>query len=79
MSPPKEKGALQHAPLFTKLAPTEYPPRRRTQARCEIRWWREARRILAEYERTGNPVHLRALRVHCAAMRARLRETETVK
>lgn len=39
-------------------------------------WRREASRLLAEYGRTGNPEHLKAFRVHRAAMGARLRRRE---
>lgn len=73
MSPAKEKGALQHAPLLSKLSPAEYPSRLGLQARREISWLREAKRILAEYRRTDNPAHLKAFRVHRAAMGRRMR------
>ncbi len=73
MSPPKEKGALQHGPLPCKLASAEYRSRFSLQARCEIRWCSEAKRILAEYRRTGNPAHLKAFRIHRAAMVGRMR------
>jgi hypothetical protein len=36
-------------------------------------WRKEARRLFAEYRRTGQTAHLRAFRVHRAAMGARLR------
>jgi len=35
-------------------------------------WRKEADRLWAEYQRTGNPVHLKAFDVHRAAMSARL-------
>jgi hypothetical protein len=35
-------------------------------------WRKEAARLWAEYQRTGNPVHLKAFDVHRAAMSARL-------
>jgi hypothetical protein len=37
------------------------------------RWRKEARRLFAEYQRTGDTAHLKAFRVHRAAMGARLR------
>jgi hypothetical protein len=36
-------------------------------------WRKEAQRLFAEYRRTGNMAHLKAFRVHRAAMGARLR------
>ena len=36
-------------------------------------WRKEAQRLFAEYRRTGDTAHLRAFRVHRAAMGARLR------
>src|SRR5207253_810632 len=37
-------------------------------------WQKEAGRLLAEYRRTGDTAHLRAFRVHRAAMGARLQK-----
>lgn len=79
MSPPKEKGTLQHAPLLSKLAQTGYALALSLQARCEIRWREEAKRILAEYSRTGNPAHLKAFRVHRAAMGRRMRGSAVIR
>lgn len=36
-------------------------------------WRKEAARLLAEYQRTGHPSHLKAFRIHRAAMGGRLR------
>lgn len=65
MSPFKEKGALPHAPLLSKLSLTEYHWRLHIQAQ----WRGEANRLFTEYKRSGNPEHLIAHRVHCAAMK----------
>jgi hypothetical protein len=35
-------------------------------------WELEANRLAAEFQRTGNPKHLKACATHVAAMRARL-------
>ncbi len=40
---------------------------------CKLQWRGEADRLAAEYRRTGNPAHLRALRVHLAAIAGRMR------
>lgn len=68
MWPPKEKGAPGSAPLLDQLPPTEY----RCNLYLQAHWRREAGRLLAEYERTGNPAHMEAYRVHCAAMGGRM-------
>lgn len=39
-------------------------------------WRLEAARLLSEYRRTGNTAHLKAFRVHRAAMGGRLRRSD---
>jgi len=46
--------------------------------RALVQWRREAARLWTEYRRTGHPSHLRAFRIHRAAMGGRLHgETAT--
>ncbi len=73
MSPPKEKGAPGSAPLLDRLSLIEYRWSRYLQAH----WRREAIRLFTEYRRTGNPAHLKAYRVHRAAMNRQLRHRRT--
>ena len=42
-------------------------------------WRQEAARLVSEHRRTGNAAHLKAFRVHRAAMGGRLRGKETVR
>src|SRR4051812_32710639 len=39
-------------------------------------WEKESQRLWAEYERTGNSAHLRALNIHRAAIRGRATEVQ---
>jgi hypothetical protein len=68
----KEKGAVGSALIQTDSSddPQSYHSCLALQA-CVLQWRGEAARLAAEYRRTGNPAHLRALCVHSAAMRAR--------
>lgn len=75
MPPPKEKGALRHAPLLSKLSPTEY----RWSLHLQAHWGAEANRLFTEYQRTGKPAHLKAYRVHCAAMTGRLQRKGAIR
>ncbi len=70
MSPPKEKGAPGSAPLLDQLSLIEY----RWSPYLQAHWRREARRLLAEYERTGHPAHLKAYRTHRSAMQGWLQQ-----
>jgi hypothetical protein len=69
--PSKEKGAVGSALIQTDSSddPQPYHSSLALQA-CKVQWHGEAARLGAEYRRNGNPAHLRALRVHLAAMRA---------
>jgi hypothetical protein len=42
-------------------------------------WETEKQRLWSEYQRTGNPAHLKAFEVHRAAMSARLANTARAK
>jgi hypothetical protein len=42
-----------------------------------VQWRNEAARLWSEYQRTGHPSHLRAFRIHRAAMGGRLRSCMT--
>lgn len=66
-SPPKETGALLHAPI-PKSATPSYQRRNVPQA-CSPPWQREATRLFREFWRTGNQKHLRAFITHVVAMR----------
>jgi hypothetical protein len=52
--PPKETGALLHAPI-PKLTAQFYDQQRAAQA--TVSWQGEAQRLLAEYTRTGEARH----------------------
>jgi hypothetical protein len=42
-------------------------------------WRKEGNRLRAEFERTGNPAHLKAFNIHRAAMSARLANATEAK
>ena len=62
--PPKETGALLHAPKAPE--PTEAY---HVSLVVQAQWQLEASRLFREYWRTGNPKHLAAFVRHVVAMR----------
>ena len=73
MKPPNRKGALLHAPI-PKLTAQFYDQQRAAQA--TVSWQGEARRLLAEYTRTGEARHFVALARHLAGIFERLTESK---
>ena len=63
--PPKERPAVGSGPIQTDSSDDSQRYRSPVALQaCKLQWLREANRL------AGNPAHLRALRVHLAAMRA---------
>lgn len=72
--PKKERRACDSAPVPTDLNLSRgYHFDLALQALYQSQWGREARRIFAEWLRTGDWRHLAAVRRHCAGMDAQMR------
>ncbi len=78
LKPPKEKGGIVTAARLERSNYTSKLFYRNSRVNHTREQWRgEATRLLAEYYRTKNPAHLRALRVHRAAMGGRIGKAAT--
>ena len=66
--PPKETGALLHAPI-KKFATGQYHPSGMAQVPP---WWVEAKRLAQEFRRTQQQRHLQALARHLDGIFERL-------
>jgi len=72
--PPKEEGRAENAADLANCDKQPLPQHIETvnPSSLQERWEAEGGRILGLYRQTGNAVHLKAFRVHQAAMGARL-------
>jgi hypothetical protein len=71
----KEKPTVQSGQIQTDSSDDlqQYRKRLALQASCVIHWRRQAHRLEAEYRRTRNPAHLKALHLHRAGIAVRMR------
>lgn len=72
-SPKKKSGGAGNAARINPHSPGILFSDSLSVNHTREQWLKEAQRLFAEYRRTGDTEHLRAFRVHRAAMGARLR------
>ena len=77
--PPVNANARRPTGRRDKLTNEEHYRLPRVSQGTLVVWRQEAARLRSEYGRTGNAAHLKAFRVHRAAMGGRLRRKETVR
>ena len=77
--PPNETSGSGKAARFESQCISIVSWDRLSVNHARTQWRNEARRLFAEYSRTSHGAHLKAFRVHRAAMGARLRGIKIAK
>jgi len=75
----QKTGGATHAPVSKSNYTATLLTHHTIVNNALAQWETEKQRLWSEYERTGNPAHLKAFDVHRAAMSARLANTAQAK